>query len=111
MACGKFRWRYPANRSVGTDLIVIVQPRGEDLSGLRQRIKHMLVQAFVAESGIEAFDVTILHRSARLDQDVAALRPAHEGPAGALLPPSINRPKFEADLLIKISKVFYLLNS
>ena len=49
----------------------------------------MLVEAFVAELAIEAFDVAVLHRPARLDQqmfDAMALRPGDEGTAGELRP-------------------------
>lgn len=45
----------------------------------------MLVQAFVAEFAIEALDVTVLHGSSWLDQEMAnamLLRPGHERPTG-----------------------------
>lgn len=49
----------------------------------------MVVQAFVAELTVEAFDVAVLHRLAGLDEQVlntVALRPPHERSAGELRP-------------------------
>ncbi len=47
----------------------------------------MLAEALVAELAVEALDVAVLHRPARLDQqvlDAMLLRPCDEGPAGEL---------------------------
>lgn len=47
----------------------------------------MLVEAFVPGLAVEAFDVALLHRLARFDQqvlDAVSLRPRDEGPAGEL---------------------------
>lgn len=47
----------------------------------------MLVEALVAELAVEAFDVAVLHRLARIDQsmlDAVPLGPDNEGPAGEL---------------------------
>ena len=47
----------------------------------------MLVQAFISKLAVETLDVAVLHRSARLDQDVAnsmCLRPSHKNSTGEL---------------------------
>ena len=47
----------------------------------------MVIQAFVPKLAVEALDVAVLHRSARLNEDVAnpvGLCPCHESPAGEL---------------------------
>ena len=55
----------------------------------------MLVEALVAELAVEAFDVAVLRRAARFDQDVhdtVLLRPGDEGAAGELRHVVIPRP-------------------
>jgi hypothetical protein len=49
------------------DEVVIVAPTGDDLPRFGQTEEHMLVQALVPQSAVEAFDESILHRFARLD--------------------------------------------
>lgn len=54
-----------------------------------QRLKPLLVQAFVPELAVEPLDVTVLHGAPGFDQDVAnavGMRPGHEGAAGELRP-------------------------
>lgn len=49
--------------------------------------ESLLVQALVLELAVEALDVAVLHKPARLDQDMPdtmALRPSPEGAAGEL---------------------------
>ena len=49
----------------------------------------MLVEALVAKLAVEAFDVAVLHRTTRFDEqvfDAVLLRPCHEGTAGELRP-------------------------
>jgi hypothetical protein len=51
---------------------------------LWQALKPLLIQAFVSELSIETLDVAVLHRSARLNQNVAnAMQsgPSQEGTA------------------------------
>ena len=50
-------------------------------TSLGQGFKPVLVQALVPELAVEALDVAVLHRSARLDEyvsDTMSLRPSHE---------------------------------
>ena len=74
---------------MGPDLVVVLPPDRDGMPGLWQRLKPMLVQAFVPELAVEALDVAVLHRPARLYQDVAnpmGLCPCHEGTAGEFRP-------------------------
>ncbi len=63
--------RYPSNRSVRSHLVVVLTPDGDDLTGLSQGFEPVLVEAFVPELPVEAFDVGVLGGFARLDQDCA----------------------------------------
>ena len=70
-------------------LVVVNSPRGYDLTGLLQRLKPVLIQTFITKRAVKALDVSVLRRTARLDQDVldaVLLCPCHEGPASKLPP-------------------------
>jgi hypothetical protein len=64
------RWNTP-QRTVWSDLVVVLTPVGNLLASLGQCLEPLLVQALIAELAIEALDIAVLHGSARLDQDVA----------------------------------------
>lgn len=67
------------------NFFVVASPFGDLHASLRQRSEPLLVQAFIAEFALEAFDVTVLHRPARLDQqmlDLVLLRPCQEHTTG-----------------------------
>ena len=53
-----------------------------------QRLKPLLVRALVAQLAVEALDEAVLHRLARLDQQMpdfpCPMRPSHERPASEL---------------------------
>jgi hypothetical protein len=55
---------------VRSDLLVVGSPCGNDLAGLLQRFKPVLVQALITEGAVETLDVGVLGRATRLDQDV-----------------------------------------
>src|SRR5690349_6869086 len=81
--------RDSAAAAVRADLVEVDTPARDLLSGLCQRLEPVLVQALVAELAIEALDVGVLRRLARLVQDVLdALGPCprQEGSAGELRP-------------------------
>lgn len=81
------RTRDASAAAVWSHLVVVAAPLGDDAAGLDQRREPMLVEAFVAELAVEALDVAVLHKPARLDQqvlDAMLLRPCDEGPAGEL---------------------------
>lgn len=68
------RWD-PTATAVRPDLVVVASPLSDHGAGLRQRREPVLVEAFVAELAVEAFDVTVLHGSARFDQQVLDAMP------------------------------------
>ena len=66
------------------DLVVIGSPCGNALAGLLQRLEPVLIQTLIAKGAVEALDVRILGRAARLNEDMfdaVFLRPRHERPA------------------------------
>ncbi len=82
LGCKCGRW-YPANAPVGSHFVVVLAPKGDDLSGLGQGLEPVLIEAFVPEPAVEAFDIGGLGGLSRLDQDVldtSRLQPGHEGP-------------------------------
>lgn len=50
-------------------MVAVRSPCCNDLSGLLQRFKPVLIQAFIAEGAVEAFDVGILGWAAGFDED------------------------------------------
>lgn len=46
------------------DLVVVLPPGANDLSGLQAGFKPVLVEVFVPELAVEALDVAVLHRPA-----------------------------------------------
>ena len=67
---------------VWPDVVVVVPPGAEHEPGVGQRGEQCLVEAFVAQTTIEALDEAVLHRLARRDVvplDPALLRPAQDG--------------------------------
>src|SRR5574343_1130021 len=83
LGCKYSRWD-SANRAVGSYFVVVLTPDGDDLAGLSQGFEPVLVEAFIPELAVEAFDVSVLRGLAWLDQDVlnaSRLHPCHEGPA------------------------------
>lgn len=86
---GKSSRRDATDAAVWSDLVVVAPPVRNGLPGLLKRLEPVFVQALVAELPVEAFDVAVLHRLARLDEQVphAMLdRPGDEGPARELRP-------------------------
>ena len=84
MQSGEGCWRHTPTAAVRPDLVVVGSPCGNALAGLLQRLEPVLIEAFIAESAVEALDVRVLGRAAWLDQDVfdaVLLRPCHERPA------------------------------
>ena len=89
MVGGELRWWDTPATAVRSNLVVVTPPVGDDVAGLGERDEPMLVEALVAELAVEAFDVAVLRRAARFDQDVldaVLLRPGDEGAAGELRP-------------------------
>lgn len=81
---GELSRRNPVNRSVRSDLVVVLAPDGDDLAGLGQGFEPVLIEAFIPELAVEALDVGVLSWLAWLNQDVlyaSCLHPGHEGSA------------------------------
>ena len=55
-------------RAVRTHLVVIATPGGDEDTRLRETGEPLVVEAFVAEAAVEAFDEGVLGRLARLDE-------------------------------------------
>ena len=76
-----------AQRGMGPDVVVVVAPEGQFAAGISQAVEDFLVQAFVAQAAVEAFDVAILLRLARVDVvpfDAVRVGPFQDGLAGEL---------------------------
>src|SRR5690606_9065297 len=65
-------------RAVESHFVIVAPPFGNLRLRLLERDEPMLVEAFVAEPTVEAFDVRVLRRLARLDQH--QLDPVGMGP-------------------------------
>ena len=84
MQSGEGCRRHTPATAVRPDLVVIGSPCGNALAGLLQRLEPALIQALVAKGAVEALDVRILGRAARLNEDMfdaVFLRLRHERPA------------------------------
>ncbi len=64
---------------MGPDFVVVFAPFSNAIPGLWQALNPLLFQAFVSELSIEALDVAVLRRPARLNQNVA--NPVRSGPS------------------------------
>ena len=58
----------PAQRLLRSLLVVFAAPLLDQRPGVQQMGEPMLVEAFVAQSTVEGFDIGVLVRFARLDQ-------------------------------------------
>ena len=56
-----------AQRGMGPDVVVVIAPEGQLAAGIGQAVEDLLVQAFVAQAAVEALDVAILLRLARIN--------------------------------------------
>ena len=69
--------------------VVVPPPFFDDPTGFWQAAEHVLVQAFVAETTVEAFHEGVLHRFARRDVvpfDAGVLLPLQDGARGKSRP-------------------------
>lgn len=92
MVGSELRWRDATATAVESNFVIIASPVGDDLTSLGERCEPMLVEAFVTELAVEAFDVAVLCRASWLDQEVldaVLLRPGDEGATGELRPLSV----------------------
>ena len=70
MQLGQTRRRYPSHAAMWPELVVVLPPDRCGAPGLVQRLEPLFVQTFIPELAVEALDIAVLHRPARLDQDV-----------------------------------------
>ena len=61
-------WAEITERAVWSNSVVVLPPGLDSLSGFVQAAKPVLIQAFVPQPAIEALDVRVLDRLARLDE-------------------------------------------
>jgi len=48
------------------DIVVVVAPQGPFATGIGQAVDYLLVEAFIAQAAVEALEVTVLLRLARV---------------------------------------------
>jgi hypothetical protein len=75
-------WCQRSQAGVGTHVIVVEAPTRDELPRFGQIQESMLIQAFVPESAVEAFNVSVLHRLARARYNARSpgLEPTGERP-------------------------------
>ena len=80
------RW-YPPDAAVRSGLVVVTSPARDLASGIGETREPVLVETFVPEAAIEAFNVGVLCQAARLNQnvfDLVRLCPSEKGSRGEL---------------------------
>src|SRR5271155_2511191 len=81
--------RLIAQRTVRAFPVILLSPACQSCPNIVQGPEPARVEALVAESPVEAFDVAVLHRATRLDvhqPDLPVLRPGQHTPRGELRP-------------------------
>ena len=82
MLHGEFCWWDSRDAAVWPGFVVVTSPTGYFVSGIGEAREPVLVEAFVAKAAVEALNIGVLRRAARLNQDVfdlVALRPGEKG--------------------------------
>jgi hypothetical protein len=64
---GSIGGRQPANTAMRAHMVVVVSPEPQHRAGVAERHEQRLVEAFVAQTTVEALDVAVLLRLARRD--------------------------------------------
>src|SRR5262245_53320056 len=70
MPLGELRWRNATQAAARSSFVVVPAPCRDHDPRLVQRLEPLLVQAFVAQFAVEAFDQIVLHRLAWIDQQM-----------------------------------------
>jgi hypothetical protein len=65
-------------------VVVLITPGSQSTPDIVQRPEPACVEALVAQPSVEALDMAVLHRLARLDVDLPVLGPADHEPRGEL---------------------------
>ena len=74
-------------RGMRPDVVIIVAPEGQRSAGIGEAVEYFLIEAFVSQTTVEAFNVTILLGLARIDVvpfDAIVVGPLQDSPAGEL---------------------------
>ena len=71
---GELDWRYAAMGGMWPVVVIVMLPCRQHGSGVRQRREQRLIQAFVTQASVEAFDEGVLCRLAW--RDVMPVDPA-----------------------------------
>jgi hypothetical protein len=104
---------YPKT-AVGPDFVLVLAPFSNAISGLWQALKPLFIQTFVSELSIETLDIAVLHRPARLNQNVAnavQCGPSQEGSSCEFRPVTAGRGqvmKTEEPKLFMIENIIYI---
>ena len=75
MKLGESSRSHAPDAAVRSHLVVVASPACALGSGLCEAGKAVLVQAFISKTSVATFDVSVLRRATRLDQDVFYLVP------------------------------------
>ena len=87
MLRGEFRRWYPPDAAVRSGLVVDKSPARDLASGICQTGEPVLVETLISEAAVELFNVGVLCRAARLNQNVfnlVRLCPSEKGLRGEL---------------------------
>ncbi len=87
MLRGEFRWWDSPDAAVGPGFVVVTSPACDFDSRICEAREPVLVETLISEAGVEALNVGVLWRAARLNQymfDLIALRPSQKGTRGEL---------------------------
>jgi len=63
----KFRWSLVIQQRMWTALVIILPPVINDLPGVKNIAKPVLIQAFIAKATVETLNKSVLRWPARLD--------------------------------------------
>jgi len=70
---GELRWCPVGQRTMRAFPVILLPPGFQRRSDIVEGAEPACVQALVAESAMEAFDMPVLHRPSRLDMDQGSL--------------------------------------
>jgi hypothetical protein len=70
MQSGEGCRRHTPTAAVWPDFVVVGSPCGDAVAGLLQRLEPVLNQTLIAKGAVEALDVRLMGRAARLNEDL-----------------------------------------
>ena len=69
------------------DIVIVISPEGQFLAGIREAVEYLLIQAFIPQAAVEAFDQAVLLRLSWVDVmpgDASIACPLEDRRAGKL---------------------------